>query len=136
MALTRVITFGDSSEDRTVFDLAYEGFVVGGILAGQLGAGKAAKPFDVVRTESRLVRKLKAISEVDVSRPKFPVTQAGEPHRTLLPGGPHTLTLSQPELDLLIKYCEATPWNPVQTDAVVNMVDALAAAEKRDGSGE
>jgi len=127
--MIRVVTFDPQNErDRVLFQLTYEGFVLGGMVLSNLDQ-KA--DFAKVRLEAKLARKLGAISEESSSDSKL--LPSGKKRRGLTDGGPVvTLRLEQVELDGLTKRLEAVPWHPDFAVDAVDAVDHLAAAAKAD----
>lgn len=131
--MRRVLEFTGERAGRR-FALLYEALVVGGFLAGlgtdsaRTGPAAERKPFDVVRREAKVSRKMKAISEDD-DGDKLPT---GETHRRLLPGG-GTVSLDGAEHELLRRYAESCRWKVTQAEDVVDAVDDfLTAAPQRD----
>lgn len=121
--MKRTITF-DTGQNREAFPLLYQGLLNG-------GNGPSAKGIQTLRTEVRILDKLDAISEpeyIEVEGAKV-ATDA-----RLLKDGPQSLTLEQPEFDLLKRYFENTPWTTRVARQVVNIVDWLATIpEDTDG---
>jgi len=135
----RTVTF--DGDTRKHFRFIYEGFVIGGALQDK-------RDHETKRRESRIVRKLKAISAV-IKLPAgtvyrddrgFPQTLSDaqdrmasptEPARDLL-DGTQTVALEQPELDLIVKYMQDTPWKLSMMDECYDAVDYLHAAPRDD----
>lgn len=124
--MNRILDF-TSDRNRSYFPSIWAGFVIGGALAGQRLNGQP-KPFDTVRCEARIARKLKAISEEDAASEGKRLA-SGDAERVLL-HATAMVTFEQVELDLIRIYCEGVPWNPAKADDVVDMIDFLSAAAR------
>jgi hypothetical protein len=91
--------------------------------AVMLGAPREARSIDVLRREARL---LDAFESVSVLNPDGAALVNGMPARAVNPDA--TLRLEQPDWELLRKYVELTPWAPLVSRDVVDVVDWLGAA--------
>lgn len=86
------------------------------------GDGKSERSAVVIRKEARLLDLLDTISE-----------PTGSPDdRVLMNHGPHAVTVSQDDFDLLQQYAEKTPWTPRAARQAVDLWDWLMIAERRD----
>lgn len=137
--MMRTVTF--DSEARKHFRFVYEGFVIGGALQDK-------RDHETKRRESRIVRKLKAMSAI-IKLPAgtiyrddrgFPQTLNDEQDRMASPTEParelldgiQVVALEQPELDLIVKYMQDTPWKLSLMDECYDAVDYLHAAPRDD----
>lgn len=126
MEITRVMKFADETA-REYFAKMHAGLVIGGTMAANKGERKT---FEIGRKEARILRKMKAIS-FEESDEKCKRIMTGDKERVLNPGD-QTLTLSQDELEFLVKMCESVPWATGQIDLIVDMVDFIGMADKAD----
>jgi hypothetical protein len=125
--MRRRFTFPDSREGRQYFRLVYEALVSRG---SQRGDQRQSK--DDHRSEARI---LKALKRISLPLDDLPKPSDGQPDLRLRQlacpeDGNAVIELEQPDWKRLCDYVEQTQWAAGLTDLVVDLEDALDAAEK------
>jgi hypothetical protein len=113
--MIRVLTF-DGEKGARRFALAHQGFLAG----GNASQGQTAVDRATLRQRARILRAFKALAQDPEALP------------LVLNGGDGVLRLEQPELALLEKYVEATPWTVHIAEDVDDLLDFLSAAAKEE----
>lgn len=122
--MKRRFAFDDTPAGRQAFRLVWDAV----LNRGNPEQGQRQSKDDH-RSEARIVRALKAISEPHPDAP-LPPEDAPDLRMRRLRAGGGTLTLEQPDYKRLCEYVERAQWTAGLTDVIADLEDALDAAEK------
>lgn len=129
MRIYTIPFYADTNEtDQERFSLIYQGFLMGG--------NSPQKGMEVIRREAKILDKLEEISGPEEGSTCDSCGIAKNPSQKLHLGAQY-LRLEQPEMTLLTKYIEQTPWNTRSSRKVRDLVDWLASikAEETPAAG-
>lgn len=129
--MLRRVVFEQTAAGREHFDIIYSGM----LLAVADASSKAVDKLEG-RMESRIIRKLQAISQIKLDeKTGQPVTFAtGEEVRELTAGTDHTLDFEQQEITLMTERIERVRWFATKRMRAFDTIDYLDAAEKVEPS--
>jgi hypothetical protein len=124
--MIRRFHFDDTPEGRQRFRFAFEALLTRGTPKADQRQSKEDH-----RSEARILRALKAISD---PHPDAPPPTDGQPdlRMRVLKSGGGTLELQQPDYKRLQDYVQETQWATPLIDLVVDFEDQFDAAEKVD----
>lgn len=115
----------NSSRGEELFPFVYEGF-----LAGGLQSDNAFRTPAIKRVERSVLGKLRSISTA--MSEEFPNTKEKKRKLNSFEKGTILCTFDQQELDLLVKYIEATPWKIYAVDLGMDAADWVASSSRED----
>lgn len=117
--MNRTLSFAGTDEDRERFALLYKGFVIGGNHVQERAVAERLGPRsrEERRISASVQRKLRALSKNGASDRNVELEEAGG-----------TITLTQPEHELVMTFLKACPWSTQEDIEATDLMDWVMAA--------